>query len=281
MDLDKWPAHRCKKIHAAYSLELNEYNGLQKIQLMIEYLKTTMIAIAPMMDWTDRHYRYLVRLLSRHVTLFTEMVHTDPLLYGDRRYFLEYDMLEHPVVLQLGGSEPKALAYCASMAALWGYDEVNLNVGCPSDRVQAAEFGACLMARPGLVADCVQAMHNAVSIPVTVKTRIGIDDRDSYPELATFIETVHQAGCNQFIIHARKAWLHGLSPKENRTIPPLRYTWVYQLKRDFPNIEFVLNGGLTIESAHHHLKELDGVMIGRQAYRDLYACSKIDTLLLR
>ena len=238
----------------------------------------TPIAIAPMMDWTDRHYRYLIRLLSKYVTLFTEMIPTGALQHGNRRYLLDYAVVEHPVIAQLGGSDPKALAHCAGMIAHWGYDGVNLNVGCPSDRVQAAEFGACLMAKPQQVADCFKAMQDQVTLPVTIKTRIGIDNRDSYHALAAFIDTLHQAGCHSFVIHARKAWLHGLSPKENRTIPPLRYAWVYQLKRDFPNLTLLLNGGLTIDTALHHVKQLDGVMIGRHAYQSIYACALIDKL---
>jgi tRNA-dihydrouridine synthase A len=236
--------------------------------------------IAPMMDWTDRHCRHFHRLLSKRAFLYTEMVTTGALIHGDHHRFLQYDPCEHPVALQLGGSNPRELAICAKMAADYGYDEVNLNVGCPSDRVQNGRFGACLMAEPDLVAACVAAMNQAVTIPVTVKTRIGIDDKDSYEELVHFISTVAAAGCKTFIVHARKAWLSGLSPKENREVPPLRYEVVYQLKIDFPYLEFILNGGVTsIEQTQALLQHVDGVMVGREAYQHPYLLASVDQAL--
>lgn len=235
------------------------------------------VSIAPMMDWTDRHYRYFMRLISRHVVLYTEMITTGALLHGDAERFLRYDMSEHPVVIQLGGSEPGELAQCAKLAEQAGYDAVNLNVGCPSDRVQSGRFGACLMKEPNTVAAGVAAMCDVVDIPVTVKTRIGVDDNDSYAELVSFIETVNRAGCDTFILHARKAWLKGLSPKQNRDIPPLRYDVVEQLKRDFPTLNIQINGGIkdliTAKSIHANL---DGIMIGREAYQHPYCMSTVD-----
>ncbi|MCB1735901.1 MAG: tRNA dihydrouridine(20/20a) synthase DusA [Gammaproteobacteria bacterium] len=230
-----------------------------------------------MLDWTDRHCRYFLRLISRHTLLYTEMITTGALLHGDVERHLRYDASEHPLAVQLGGSEPDDLARCARLAEEWGYDEVNLNVGCPSERVQNGAFGACLMAEPRLVADCVKAMRDAVSIPVTVKHRIGIDARDSYPELLDFVGTVAEAGCEVFIVHARKAWLSGLSPKENREVPPLRYEVVADLKRDFPERQFVLNGGIqTLDDAETHLHTFDGVMLGRAAYHDPYLLAEVD-----
>jgi len=235
------------------------------------------VSIAPMMDWTDRHCRYFLRLISRRVLLYTEMVPTGALLHGDYQRFLAHEPEEHPLAIQLGGSDPKALARCARLAEAWGYDEVNLNVGCPSDRVREGRFGACLMAEPGLVADCIQAMTAAVDIPVTVKTRIGIDDHDSYEHLCHFVGCVAAVGCPTFILHARKAWLTGLSPKENRELPPLRYEVVHQVKRDFPRLEIILNGGLTtLEQIEEHLRSVDGVMIGRAAYRNPYLLAEVD-----
>ncbi len=233
--------------------------------------------VAPMMDWTDRHCRYFHRLLTQHALLYTEMVTTGALLHGDYRHILRYNPEEHPLALQLGGSHPRDLAVCAKMAEDFGYDEVNLNVGCPSDRVQNGRFGACLMAQPQLVADCVAAMAGAVRIPVTVKTRIGIDDQDSYPELAHFIATVAEGGCRCFIVHARKAWLSGLSPKQNREVPPLRYDVVYRLKADFPTLTVILNGGLTsLDHSEAVLPRVDGVMVGRQAYHNPYLLADVD-----
>lgn len=235
------------------------------------------LAVAPMLDYTDRHARYLLRLITRNTWLYSEMVTTAALLHGDRERFLAFDPAEHPVALQLGGSDPDHLAACARLAAQRGYDEVNLNVGCPSARVREGAFGACLMAEPETVADCVRAMADAVAVPVTVKTRIGIDHRDSYPALAEFVSRVAAAGCGTFIVHARKAWLQGLSPKENRTVPPLRYDVVYRLKRDFPHLEVVLNGGVThLDGAASHLTRVDGVMIGRAAYQDPFLLADVD-----
>lgn len=232
-----------------------------------------------MMEWTDRHCRYFMRLLSRRAYLYTEMVTTGALLHGDAERLLRYDPAEHPVALQLGGSEPAALAACARLAADVGYDEVNLNVGCPSDRVQTGRFGACLMAEPALVADCVAAMRAAVALPVTVKTRIGIDEHDGYEHLLNFVTTVAAAGCTSFIVHARKAWLHGLSPKQNREVPPLRYEFVHRLKRELPQLEIVINGGLTeLGAAHAQLAHVDGVMLGRAAYHNPGLLLDVDRL---
>ncbi|MCB1921542.1 MAG: tRNA dihydrouridine(20/20a) synthase DusA [Candidatus Competibacteraceae bacterium] len=236
-----------------------------------------LISIAPMLDWTDRHCRFFLRLLSRRIVLYTEMATTGAVLHGDRQRILAYDPAEHPLTLQLGGSDPDDLAQCARIAADWGYDEVNLNVGCPSDRVQSGRFGACLMAEPALVAECVAAMRAAVELPITVKTRIGIDGRDSYEELADFISQIATGGCQVFIIHARKAWLQGLSPRENREIPPLRYGVVHRLKQDFPGLTIVLNGGLrTLDQVAEQLRQVDGVMIGRAAYENPYWLAGVD-----
>lgn len=230
-----------------------------------------------MMDYTDRHFRYFIRLMSRHTRLYTEMLTTGALLHGDPRRFLEYHAAEHPLALQLGGSDPAELAACARIAADYGYDEVNLNAGCPSDRVQQGRFGACLMNEPGLVKDCVAAMAAASPLPVTVKTRIGVDERDSYPELVEFIGVVAEGGCRLFIIHARKAWLKGLSPKENREIPPLRYDVAAALKRDFPHLTIVVNGGVqTLEAMEGHLGAFDGVMVGREALSNPYLFADVD-----
>ncbi|CPR17180.1 tRNA dihydrouridine(20/20a) synthase DusA [Brenneria goodwinii] len=234
-------------------------------------------SIAPMLDWTDRHCRYFFRQLTRQTLLYTEMVTTGAILHGKGDY-LAYSDEEHPLALQLGGSDPAALARCAQLAEQRGYDEVNLNVGCPSDRVQNGRFGACLMGEASLVADCVRAMRDRVTIPVTVKTRIGIDDRDSYEFLCEFIQTVaERGGCDTFIVHARKAWLSGLSPKENREIPPLDYPRVYQLKRDFPALTIAINGGVkTLADAKTHLQHLDGVMMGREAYQNPGILAQVD-----
>lgn len=233
--------------------------------------------VAPMMDWTDRHCRYFHRLISQHALLYTEMVTTGALIHGDRHRFLQFNPEENPLALQLGGSNPQDLATCAKMAEDYGYDEVNLNVGCPSERVQNGRFGACLMAEPQLVAECVAAMKQAVNIPVTVKSRIGVDDKDSYEELVNFVATIAQAGCETFIIHARKAWLSGLSPKQNRDVPPLRYDLVYQLKTDFPQLEIILNGGITtLDQAAEVLQYVDGVMMGREAYHNPYLLADVD-----
>ncbi|MCK5623133.1 MAG: tRNA dihydrouridine(20/20a) synthase DusA [Alphaproteobacteria bacterium] len=227
------------------------------------------LSVAPMMEWTDRHCRVFLRAITKRTLLYTEMVHTGAILRGDAGRHLGHDPVEHPLALQLGGSNPADLAAAARMGRDYGYDEINLNVGCPSERVSAGRFGACLMAEPELVADCVAAMAEAVDIPVTVKSRIGIDERDSYEELAAFIEAVAARGCRTFIIHARKAWLSGLSPKQNREVPPLRYEFVQRIKADFPALEIILNGGVdSLTAAAEHLSALDGVMIGRVAYND-------------
>ncbi|WPO98468.1 tRNA dihydrouridine(20/20a) synthase DusA [Pseudomonas sp. HR96] len=238
-------------------------------------------SVAPMMDWTDRHCRFFLRILSRHALLYTEMVTTGALIHGDNsQRFLRYDEAEHPIALQLGGSTPADLAVCARMAQQHGYDEVNLNVGCPSDRVQNNMIGACLMAHPALVADCVKAMRDAVSIPVTVKHRIGINGRDSYAQLCDFVGQVAEAGCRSFTVHARIAILEGLSPKENRDIPPLRYDVAAQLKKHFAQLEINLNGGIkTLEECHDHLQTFDGVMLGREAYHNPYVLAEVDTQL--
>ncbi|RLJ21488.1 tRNA dihydrouridine(20/20a) synthase DusA [bacterium endosymbiont of Escarpia laminata] len=235
------------------------------------------LSIAPMMDYTDRFQRYFMRLITHHALLYTEMITTGALLHGDAARFLEHDDSEHPVAIQLGGSEPKDLAVAAQIAEEAGYDEVNLNVGCPSDRVQNGKIGACLMGHPQLVAECVLSMKEAVSIPVTVKTRIGIDNNDSYEALCNFVALQIGAGCDHFIIHARKAWLQGLSPKENRNIPPLRYDVVKQLKQDFPAMGFSINGGIrTLSETEMLLRDLDGVMIGREAYHNPWILAQAD-----
>lgn len=236
--------------------------------------------MAPMLDWTDRHCRYFYRLMSRHAVLYTEMVTTGAILQGNQQRHLQFNPEEQPVALQLGGSHPQDLARCAELAEQYGYDEVNLNIGCPSDRVQNGRFGACLMAEPELVAACVAAMRQAVSIPVTVKSRIGIDELDSYQELTRFIATVASSGCDTFIVHARKAWLSGLSPKQNRDIPPLCYEMVYQLKRDFPELDIIINGGITsLDASLALLKQVDGVMLGREVYHNPYLLSEVDRCL--
>ena len=236
------------------------------------------LSVAPMMDWTDRHCRYFHRLLSRRALLYTEMVTTGALIHGDVARHLRYNVEEHPVALQLGGSEPADLAHCARLGEQWGYDEINLNCGCPSERVQRGAFGACLMREPQLVADCVKAMVDVVQVPVTVKHRIGIDKDESYDFVRDFVGTVAQAGCNTFIVHARNAWLKGLSPKENREIPPLRYELAQQLKRDFPQLTIAVNGGITTTpQVHEQLQQVDGVMVGREAYHNPWWLSEWDT----
>ena len=230
-----------------------------------------------MMDWSDRHCRFIWRQLTRRARLYTEMVTTGALIHGDRQRFLRFDPVETPVALQLGGSEPADLARCAAWAQTWGYDEVNLNCGCPSDRVQNGAFGACLMAEPERVRDCVTAMRSACDVPVTVKHRIGIDAMESYAEFADFVGTVADGGCRVFIVHARKAWLQGLSPKENREIPPLNHPWVYRLKRENPALTIVLNGGIeTLGECTEHLEHVDGVMLGRAAYHNLWLLAYVD-----
>ena len=235
------------------------------------------ISVAPMMDWTDRHCRFFHRQLSRHTWLYTEMVTTGALVHGDVARHLDFSDEEHPVALQLGGSDPADLAHSARLGQQWGYDEINLNCGCPSERVQKGAFGACLMAEPDLVADCVKAMRDAVSIDVTVKHRIGLDNIQSYDFVRDFVGAVAAAGCNTFIVHARSAILKGLSPKENREIPPLRYEVVYQLKRDFPTLEIILNGGVrSLNEIDLHLQHVDGVMLGREAYHNPYLLADFD-----
>ncbi|MBL8386290.1 MAG: tRNA dihydrouridine(20/20a) synthase DusA [Burkholderiales bacterium] len=233
--------------------------------------------VAPMMDWTDRHCRFFHRQLSRHARLYTEMVTTGALIHGDVPRHLDFDPAEHPLALQLGGSEPDDLARCARLAERWGYDEVNLNCGCPSERVQRGAFGACLMAEPALVRDCVKAMADAVAIPVTVKHRIGIDRVDSYDFVRDFVGTVADGGAAVFIVHARSAWLKGLSPKENREVPPLRYGFAARLKADFPRLTIVLNGGLAdVAAVDAALAQVDGVMVGRHAYHEPWFLAEVD-----
>ena len=240
------------------------------------------LSVAPMMDRTDRHFRYFMRQITRKTLLYTEMITAQAILHGDRNKLLGFDPAEKPLALQIGGDDPQLLAKCAQIAEEMGYDEVNLNVGCPSNRVQSGNFGACLMAQPELVADCVVAMQAAVSIPITVKHRIGIDECDRYEDMVKFVTTVAAAGCRRFSVHARKAWLQGLSPKDNRTIPPLRYDDVYRLKQEYPELWIEINGGIkTLDIAQEHLQQVDAVMIGRAAYdtpyifaladRDIYA----------
>ncbi|MEM9766585.1 MAG: tRNA dihydrouridine(20/20a) synthase DusA [Cyanobacteria bacterium P01_D01_bin.71] len=235
------------------------------------------VSIAPMMDRTDRHYRYFMRQITRRSLLYTEMVTAQAIMHGDRDHLLGFSPVEKPLVLQVGGDDPKLLAECARIAADYNYDEINLNVGCPSNRVQNGNFGACLMTQPELVADCVAAMMAATPIPVSVKHRIGIDDLDSYRHLANFVKTVAATGCQRFTVHARKAWLQGLSPKENRNIPPLRYADVYRLKRDFPHLWIEINGGIkTLTQTQSHLNQVDAVMIGRTAYDMPYLFADVD-----
>ncbi len=235
------------------------------------------LSVAPMLDRTDRFCRYFLRLISRRTLLYTEMVTTGALLHGDPARWLDFDPAEHPLALQLAGSDPAALAASARLGEQWGYDEINLNLGCPSPRVQVGRFGACLMAEPALVAECMTALLDAVRLPVTLKLRLGIDDRDSYGELCDFVGTQAAAGVGIFIVHARKAWLQGLSPKENRAVPPLRYDWVRRLKQDFPALTIVINGGIdTLDQALDLLDGLDGVMIGRAAYSDPWILAEAD-----
>lgn len=238
------------------------------------------LSVAPMMDWTDRHFRFFVRQLTSRTLLYTEMVNMNAIIHGDRERHLQFSPEERPLALQVGGDDPSLLAECAQVAQAWGYDEVNLNVGCPSERVQNGNFGACLMAEPERVYECVSAMREAVSIPVTVKHRIGIDELDSYADMARFVDVVARSGVRRFIVHARKAWLKGLSPRENREIPPLRYADVYRLKRDFPFLEIELNGGVrSLAEAGTHLRHTDGVMIGRAAYENPYLLAEADQQL--
>lgn len=237
-------------------------------------------SVAPMLDWTDRHCRFFLRQMSRHTRLYTEMVCTQALIHGPRRRLLRFDPAEHPVALQLGGSEADELVRCAEFAEQRGYDEVNINCGCPSDRVQEGRFGACLMREPEHVAESVRAMRAATQLPVTVKHRIGVDDSEDYAFMHHFVETVAAAGCEVFIVHARKAWLKGLSPKENREIPPLQYELVYRLKQDFPQLTIVINGGIkTLDASEEHLRHVDGVMLGREVYDNPYLLAEVDQRL--
>ena len=234
-------------------------------------------SVAPMMDWTDRHCRYFYRLMSKDAQLYTEMVTTKAILHGDKHRLLDFSNQEHPISLQLGGNDPKEMANCAKIAQDWGYDEVNINVGCPSDRVQSGKFGACLMQTPKVVAQCVDAMKQHCDLPVTVKSRIGVDDLDSYEALSEFIACVEKAGCNIFVLHARKAWLQGLSPKENRSVPPLHYDWVYQIKKDFPELIIGINGGInSLEATQVHLQQVDSAMLGRAVYHQPYLLAQVD-----
>ena len=236
--------------------------------------------VAPMMDWTDRHCRYFHRVLSRQALLYSEMVTTGALLFGDKDRFLQHNAFEYPLAIQLGGHDAKELAICARLAEEHGYQEVNLNVGCPSDRVQNGRIGACLMTEPTTVANAVEAMKESVSIPVTVKHRIGINGQESWEDLLHFVRTVAEAGCDTFIVHARIAVLKGLSPKENRNIPPLKPEWVYKLKNQFPSLNISINGGIkTFEEIDHHLKHVDGIMLGREAYQNPYLLSEVDSRL--
>jgi tRNA-dihydrouridine synthase A len=230
-----------------------------------------------MMECTDRHFRYFMRQISRHTLLYTEMVNQDAIINGDRERLLGFHPTESPLALQLGGSDPQKLAQCARIGEQWGYDEINLNVGCPSDRVQAGRFGACLMKEPTLVNDCLAAMRAEVKIPVTIKTRIGVDEQDSYEELCEFIRSITRSGIDIIIVHARKAWLKGLSPRQNREVPPLRYDIVYQLKKDFPDLTIVINGGINdLLAVDEHLQHVDAVMLGRAAYSDPYLLASAD-----
>lgn len=234
-------------------------------------------SVAPMMDCTDSHARYFLRLFSENILLYTEMVTAAAVIHGDRDHLLGFNAEEHPIAVQLGGADAKQLAEATRICEQYGYDEVNLNVGCPSDRVQSGTFGACLMARPETVAECVQAMRAATSMPVTVKHRIGIDDHDSWDELVSFVQIQIDAGVDALIIHARKAWLNGLSPKQNREIPPLQYEWVYRLKEMFPDTELIINGGIkTMQECRHHLSKVDGVMLGREPYANPYMLTAVD-----
>ena len=238
------------------------------------------LCVAPMMTHTDRHFRYFLRLLSRRILLYTEMISTGALLHGKREQMLAFDPVEHPIGIQLGGSDPLELAKCAALAESAGYDEINLNTGCPSDRVQAGRFGACLMLEPETVAECIRAIRARVRLPVTVKCRIGVDDSDDYPFLRRFVSTIREAGCTCFMIHARKAWLTGLSPRQNREVPALDYDMVYRIKRDFPSLEIILNGGVThMEDLQIHYRHVDGVMIGRTACNNPYMLASADRLV--
>ena len=238
------------------------------------------LCIAPMMEWTDRHFRYLARLMSNHIRLYTEMITSGAIVYGDKQRFLQFNEIEHPVALQLGGSDPKEMALAAQAGTDAGYDEININVGCPSDRVQSGKFGVCLMREAQLVANCINEMQLKTDLPITVKCRIGVDNDDHYEFLLEFIETTQHAGCNTFIIHARKAWLQGLSPKQNREIPELDYEKVYRLKQDHPELHIIINGGIdSVEQIQHHLNNVDGVMLGRHAYKHPHFLIDVDRVI--
>ena len=252
---------------------------MTEINNNVDKQKDFRISVAPMMDWTTKDYRFFLRLFNVNVVIYTEMVTTGAIIYGGANRHLDFNKEQHPIVLQLGGSNPQELATCTKMAEDWGYNEVNLNVGCPSDRVQNNKIGACLMAEPNLVAECIHSMQKAVSIPVTVKHRIGIDDMQSYEEMLHFVDTVAATGCTHFIVHARIAILQGLSPKENREVPPLRYEDVYRLKQERPHLTIEINGGIkTFEETQQHLQHVDGVMIGREAYHNPYLLAELGQL---
>jgi len=257
-----------------------ENRNLLKNQHSGRYAASGRLSVAPMMDWTDRHCRVFHRLLAPHARLYTEMVHANAVVLGDRERLLGFDPVEQPLALQLGGSEPEALVQAARIGAGLGYDEINLNCGCPSDRVQAGRFGACLMKEPALVADCVAAMAAASAVPVTVKCRLGVDEEHDYDRFRAFVDTVAAAGCATFVVHARNAWLQGLSPKENREVPPLRYEWAWRLKRERPDLQVLVNGGIaSVEQAQLQLAHADGVMLGRAAYHDPYLLHRLDVAL--
>lgn len=246
--------------------------------IAVLFMLNRKISVAPMMEWTDRHDRYFLRLISKHTLLYTEMITSGAILFGDKERFLKFNHEENPIAIQIGGSNPVDLAECARVCEAHGYDEINLNVGCPSARVQSGKIGACLMAEPELVAECIGAMSAAVKIPVTVKHRIGIDDLDSYQHLSNFVAIVADSGCVTFIVHARKAILSGLSPKQNRTVPPLDYPMVYRLKQDYPKLEIIINGGISsLQQAEQHLNFVDGVMIGREAYHNPFILNQVDS----
>ena len=253
---------------------MNLSTTTQKPHVSTEHI----ISVAPMMDWTDRHFRFFLRSLTKHALLYTEMIHTNTILRGKKERFLQYSKEELPLAIQFGGDDPSSLAECAKIAEDWGYTEVNMNVGCPSERVQNGNFGACLMAAPSLVANCIEKMQSVVKVPVTVKHRIGIDGKETYEDLHHFVKTVSEAGANKFIVHARIAVLGGLSPAENRTIPPLRYTDVYNLKKDFPNLHIEINGGIqSYPAIDEHLQHVNSVMIGRLAYHDPFFFAEVDS----
>ena len=268
------------KPEIVYNLALSRrrepYTAFGKHTLSMSHINRA-FCIAPMMDWSDRHCRYLWRLISKHTLLYSEMVTTGAVIHGDRERLLGFNENEHPLALQLGGSDPRELAISSQIGQEWGYDEINLNCGCPSDRVQSGMIGAILMAHPEKVADCIKAMQDAVDIPVTVKHRVGIDDMDDYAGMAHFVETIAKTGCQTFIVHARKAWLKGLSPKENREVPPLCYDRVYRLKAEYPELEIIINGGLkSLDECRDQLVHIDGVMVGREAYANPYLLAEVD-----